>query len=299
MTNEEITKEMLLDLYFNEGLSIKEIAVRVGRNQSVIGRRFKRYKIKLRSLNEARALAMDKYPDKAGLRRDISKEKLEEFYYKKNFTIKKIGQIFNCSETTIINRFKKYGLLLRYAPAWPGREVLYKMYVEDKMFIGEIASELLLSNKTVSNKMKFEGIANRSIKEERELLKERGIPICKGIIERITTGAGYITISLNLMTDAEREVLLPMKKKNNTRLFEHRVVMALHLGRPLTKDEAVHHINGIKDDNRIENLRLMSKSLHRKLHRDMCTEMQEQALIIIELQNEIVELKKQLYGTKS
>lgn len=45
-------------------------------------------------------------------------------------------------------------------------------------------------------------------------------------------------------------------------VFEHILVMEQHVGRYLLPSEVVHHINGKRDDNRIENLELMTWSDH-------------------------------------
>lgn len=62
---------------------------------------------------------------------------------------------------------------------------------------------------------------------------------------------GYVVLGGELAAE------YPIKRR---KVYEHTLVMSRHLGRALLPHETVHHKNGNRQDNRIDNLELWSKS---------------------------------------
>ena len=82
--------------------------------------------------------------------------------------------------------------------------------------------------------------------------KRKGIPLDfpnmrDGLMGSIDKSKGYKTVVGHGHPNA-------MGKKQ--RILEHVLIMSNHIGRPIKKGETIHHKNGVRDDNRIENLEL-------------------------------------------
>lgn len=143
------------------------------------------------------------------------------------------------------------------------------------------------------NKAKHDGVCRGCMQKHPELYQ----PGYKG---HAAAGRGYIFLHRKRFTLKEQAILESMftvggKKGQPRYVREHRAVMALHLGRPLNSCEIVHHLNGDRKDNRLENLRLfVRRAAHHPGHGSFYQEWQEALVEIQRLKTDILELRGNL-----
>jgi hypothetical protein len=153
-----------------------------------------------------------------------------------------------------------------FKPPYHDQDWLRHQYCDLKRSVCNIAREFGRSNQAILYYMKKYQIPSRTGEEARILYQDR-IQKIRGEyhrhdIRKYRTGGGYINLSAQEHKRTHGCVSVP----------EHRLVIENKLGRRLRSEEVVHHINGIKDDNRIENLMLFSSSSeHFRYHR-ICEE---------------------------
>jgi hypothetical protein len=111
---------------------------------------------------------------------------------------------------------------------------------------------------------------------------------------RVVAGNGYVSIMVATLPPEVQALARPMmiKSARAKYLLEHRINAAVMLGRPLTSEEIVHHRNGVKNDNRPENLLVTSKTAHSIAHRDVEKE-------LLALREEVARLRAENAASKS
>lgn len=91
------------------------------------------------------------------------------------------------------------------------------------------------------------------IRRRSQYRKENNIPLDKPVEKRVKFGSGHICKKYGYKIRSKRGH--PNASKNG-RIYEHVLVMSEYLGRPILRGENIHHKNGVRNDNRIENLEL-------------------------------------------
>jgi hypothetical protein len=126
-----------------------------------------------------------------------------------------------------------------------------------------------------------------------EIMRAKGIASAKrGSASTHWTGGryksrGYVMVAFSSLTAEEQRLFAPMAGRSLSRAIpEHRLIMAKSLGRPLRRDEVVHHRNGVKDDNRIENLEPLDNSTHTAEHKAIIKELRQ-----LRMENELLRLE--------
>ena len=161
------------------------------------------------------------------------KETLYELYVIRGKPMQEVAYEMGIAVGTVFNYLHKYGINTREA---------------HKGFKGKVHSNI--TKKKIGKAHKGKIVSEATRKRMSESAKEGGI----GHKKKRTDG--YICI------------YFPDHPKSNKDgyIMEHDLIMECLIGRHLNDDEVVHHKNKIRNDNRKENLELMTFQEHARLH---------------------------------
>ena len=182
-------------------------------------------------------------PEGCGRKIALDTAVIVDLYVECKMSIPQIAKVFGCAASTIHDRLRREGVEMRRPNEYPRSE-------KQKMHVDEVLCNISyqpMKDPKVRAAIRAKGEAKRNID-------------CQGMYfgPEYYNGKGYILVYVPEHPYAQKR----------GHVMKHRLVMEQMLGRYLTPDEAVHHINGIKTDNRPENLQLMNKKAHLQYHAD-------------------------------
>ena len=169
----------------------------------------------------------------------ITDEELRALYWDQGLSGRQIAKKLGCTPAAVCMRMKESGIKARTSHDYPPTEKQRMAWKVNGHNLGSRPENIEIARAL--------GLNNRGRRKRNDY--EFG-----GHEKHRSDGYVYIYNPDHPHSTAEGYVM------------KHILVMERHIGRLLDKNEVVHHINHIRDDNRIENLKLMDSKDHMSMH---------------------------------
>jgi DNA-binding Lrp family transcriptional regulator len=187
----DIPQSLLKQLYYDEGLSQRQIAERLGCSEWAVRSQMKKHGLRARRPGGRR-------------RWDISEDLLRRLYYEEGLSQAKIAKQIGCDERVIRNRMREFGMEPKSPADYKRLDIpktlLRKLYCRDGLSILQIASQLGCSETVILRRLREYGIDRRP----RGGTRQHEIP--KEVLNTWTPDLAYIvglvTADGNLSSDS-------------------------------------------------------------------------------------------------
>lgn len=182
-------------------------------------------------------------------------ELLRKKYVDEEMTMVEVAGEFDCHHTTIRNWIERHGIekrdtMGRYEDEkpWTDEDWMYEKYVEEELSQIQIANIVEANRTTIARWIKRHGIESRSLSEASRLRNlNRDVPL--------NCVDGYRVWRHKWQSDRDN-------------ILVHRLLAVAEYGFEEVSGKVVHHKNGVRWDNRSENIELLTRSEHIKHHMD-------------------------------